>query len=370
MRYVKLFILVFVLFLIPSFASAIIIERADIISLQGDVTDNVLGIGQRIESNATVTGDFLAAAAEIFVGNNVNGDILAAASTIDIKGDINGDIRVAGQDISIKSLVRGDVMALGKRIVIAKGSIIDGDVVVIGNELRLDGDVSGRVIFKGNKIIINSSINKDVSIEAKEIEITDNAVINGKLSYKKEKEQTFKGIIRGGTYFSKEFRFEKSRQYATGAVLSFIIMLIIGLIILNIFPKRSFKVTEFVYKRFWISLLVGILVFIVVPIILIVLLITIIGIPIALLLLVFYLILLYLANIFVAAAVGWVFFRKRKKKEFSLSLNFVVGLAVVAVITFAIGWFSFALRIGMTLAIVITGIGAMTLYLFERRQKK
>ncbi len=158
-------------------------------------------------------------------------------------------------------------------------------------------------------MVISGIINGNVDIKADEISIMPDAKINGNLHYKSKKEAKIeKGAqITGETKWIK-ITPKKKAGLTLGKLfwkfLFFCASFLTGLFMLLIAKKESKAAKESVFKDFLKNLGLGFVFVICIPIAIVILLFTVIGIPISIIVLFAYLVLFYIAKIFVGYALG------------------------------------------------------------------
>ncbi|MBW3001280.1 hypothetical protein KY341_05365, partial [Candidatus Woesearchaeota archaeon] len=144
-----------------------------------------------------------------------------------------------------------------------------------------------------------------------------------------------------------------------GKIIGAIALLVISIIIVLLFPTTSNTLAQSIRKKFWKSLLFGLIALIVVPIASLIIAITVIGLPVALVILVLYFVALYISKIFAALWLGKLVLRKQK----NLILPIIVGIVIYAIlvnIPFIGGWVRFIA--------ILLGLGAMTLMIFRKKK--
>jgi len=233
------------------------------------------------------------------------------------RGDTSGDVVVVDGDV----LVRGTV---------------DGDLVVVKGEVTLRGHVTGDVVAVRDKVILGSR-----------------AKIDGDLRYGSKKPEGATGDKVGGKV--KRFDLESIAAPAgAGIVLGLwlavtVSMFLLGLVLILLFPRAADAVALAGPGK---SLLVGLLVFILLPIIALVALVTIFGIPLGFVLLLAFALLLAIGYV----SCAWLLGRRILKPPKARILAFLVGLVLLrllALIPFVGGLIGFLAT--------LLGLGALAL---------
>jgi hypothetical protein len=133
-------------------------------------------------------------------------------------------------------------------------------------------------------------------------------------------------------------------------------LLLMGLLLVFLFPKLIKGIGSVITQRPGESLLWGFLGLIAIPILTVLLLVTVIGMPIGLLLLTLFLWILYLSQLSLGVVLGNRFFALEESKGWSLFWRLAVGVIIIQALTFIP-----YVRFFVNLVSVIFGLGAILL---------
>lgn len=347
---VVLFVFMFALPL-PALAEE---QKPEIITLgQDEVVDrDYFAGGETVEIYGTVNGDVYAAGGQVFIDGVVNGDVLVAGGVVKISGVITQDVRAAGGQLTISGNVEGNVTIGGGNVDISESAQVSGNVVAGAGNLTISGPIEGNIMAGAGNFILESSVGGDVETGVGVLRITPNGSVDGNLTYYSDTEASIdeKASIAGeimrkevpekfseGMEKAKEMKVSPMEMGAIFAgvtlaakIIGAISTLIIGLILLKLYPNYLGKVADNINKKPWPSLGIGFIALIATPVAGVILLITLVGIPLALMLFAIYGIYLYLAKVFVVYWIGEKIFSEKTKKGWLL----LGGVVVFAVITF------------------------------------
>lgn len=341
------------------------------------INNNYFAAGSSVDVEGTVNGDAYLAGGTILMNGTVHGDVLAAGGQITIRGTAQ-NVRVAGGQIVIDGKVNGNVTVAGGSVTITNGSQIAGSIVGVGGQVLLSGPVGKTANLGGGQLTIGNSIGGDVSAMEQQLTLNNDAKINGNLWYQSpQKAQVDSGAMVTGktTYVLAQ---KPQKELHPGALAGFglllslaslILEIIIGLVILALLPMYSRRVIDFTKKHIWLSLGIGVLIWIVSPFIVLLLLITLIGIPLALVYIFVIIIFSYIGKIFAALFFGnWIFERTNQKK-INLYWAFIAGIIVLEIIMWIpiVGWIvaAFLGAVGLGTVLILEKE-----YYFELRAKK
>ncbi len=335
-----------------------------------------------VRQTKTIEDDLIIAANNVRIGGVVQGDVIFGSRSLVHNGKITGSLNGACQNVRILGEVRGSVRAfcqnnniegtIGRNLInfsqtlnIRHNGKINGDVTSFCAEMTIDGEVGRNVKCGAGTVIISGTIHGDVDLEADEISIMPTAKILGNLKYKSREEARVEqgAQIAGEVEWIKLEPKEKEKKgflTTKNIIIKLLFLLaaiVTGLILLGISKNFVRGAKRAVTESFLKSLGLGFICLICIPIAVVILLITVIGIPVAIISLFVYLILFYIAKIFVGIAFGEKILTGFKKgKEAPLGWSLVVGLIIINILTSIpyLGWIVY-------LAVLFIGFGAALL---------
>ncbi len=252
----------------------------------------------------------------------IDNDIYLFQESISIEGDVNGNIYVMGKNINISSdYLNGNVFAIGQDVVI-KGKI-SGSVYVIGENVNIEAESVDTVYALGEKVNLaeNANVMQDLKVSTSQLNLSGN--INRELdAYVEDINITEKSeyICKGNVSYSgsisdpngvletvnvtKHEEVEEKVENAKKLVVvdkikSEIVtiistIIIIGVIYLIIRNKQIEKIENYPHEILT-NILSGLLWIILVPFLSFILICTIIGIPLAILALIVYIVGLFIS---------------------------------------------------------------------------
>jgi len=361
LKVLLLSVLVLVPFLLafPVFAQ----DKDETILRRGEVVEgNYYKAGNRVVISGIVNGDVYVAGSNVVVDGTVNGDLLIAGGNVDIRGTVVNDVRVAGGVVEISGNIDGNVSAFGGKVNIIDTGRIGGSLVASTSDLNISGPIGKTADFTANNAVIANSINGNVNATVNKLVLTSQAMITGDLVYQSSSEaQIGQGAVISGDTTRKpvEGIAMRSPQFfglfagfaVASKIISFISYLIVGVMLLALFPIFTSKTPDIILKKPGLSFLIGLLTIILFPIVFVLLFVTIIGIPLAFILLAVFFILIYLSVIIVSLAIGGRILKTDGSKGFwSLLLGLII-YHVIGLIPIVGGIFS--------LIVIIFGLGSI-----------
>jgi cytoskeletal protein CcmA (bactofilin family) len=298
------------------------------------VDDNLFATGDSVIIDGTVNGDLIAFARRVTINGTVKGNVITGAASIDVPGIVEGSIVAGGQTIQISGKVAHNVVGFGQSITIAKDSTVGGDAAGFGNEIHMNGNL-GHSFYAFGLADIGGSIGRDVKFRGATITVLPSAKITGDLtSYvpKAENVHVDPGATIGGKQ-SVELPKPGPSQYSTlgfyfGQILRVAAAFVTGFLLFLIFPTlRRVGFTDVV------SVLksggVGFLMVFATPIAAFIVAITFIGLPIALVGFVAWLLGIYLAKIVIANFIGRTLLSSQGDRMSAVALGLIIGLPMI-----------------------------------------
>lgn len=312
------------------------------------IDNNFFAAGENVILSGTVKGDAYLAGSNVSVDGVVDGDVLVAGGNIHIGGTVMGDIRVVGGNIKISGNVGGNVTTAGGSVDLENSARITGGLVAAGGNIEVYAPITAGITAAGGRLNIANSVGSDIVAAVGDLSIASAAAIQGNLLYYSDKAATIQSqesIAGTVTHRTVPKKYSESREIAqktaknintsfvTGfTAYQFITSLLIGLLLLKIFPVfMSRSLQEFNTAPFK-TVLSGILSIFVGPVLIIALFITILGIPVSLLFLAGYITLLYLAHIITALLMGDKIYSLFDKSN-NVYLKFILGLFILTLLS-------------------------------------
>ena len=280
MRALRLLALVLlILALSPSPAAAADIRQGQDITIGSSETieDDLYAFGTNISISGTIHGDLVAAGSNISVDGTVTGDVIAAGNSIAIRGQVGGTVRAAGNTIVLDGKVTNDLLAAGNELTILSNGRVGRDVVVGAATATITGQI-GRDLQAGNSNLkIDGGVGGNVLATVDRLQITDRGTIGGNLKYtsKNEAQVANASSVKGST---ERVTPDNGRAPLVTGPAALVIewlkgligLLILGILVVFFFPGFARRAGEALVRSPWLTLAIGALVLIGLPILAIV----------------------------------------------------------------------------------------------------
>lgn len=307
-----------------------------------EVLGDYFAFGPHVEISGTVHGDVYAAGGEVLVDGTVEGDLIVAGGDVTMSGKVARDVRVAGGNVTISGQIDGNASVAGGDVHLTDSAHVQGNLLIGAGNVQLAGAIDHDARVGTGNVTVSNRIGGDLSVAAVSIRLTSKASIGKNVRYWSEEELSVdEGTTVGGTVSRREIpeslKAERFRRGLAGlriaaGIVSFVSTLVLGLLLVRIYPVFSQNAAGTIQERPWASLGVGGAVLVGVPLLIFLCLVTVVGIPIGLVLGAVYLATLYLGRVFVMLWAGQILLRSVSASS-SIARAFVTGLVVYSVVS-------------------------------------
>ncbi|MFA6082196.1 MAG: polymer-forming cytoskeletal protein [Patescibacteria group bacterium] len=315
------------------------------------VWNNLYVAGSNVTVDAPVLKDLVAAGGNVTVNDPVAHSVLIAGGTVSLKSDVGQNVRVMGGTVDITGSIGEDLLVAGGTVTIDSNTVVKGDLLVAGGTVTVNGKVDGTLRATGGDIIINGQVGKDViAKQISTLELGSTSVIGGKLSYSSPVEATIATTARvvGGVDYQKISYHNNGVGDSLAGLLVFsalmkaLAWLVMALILVYGFARSTAHVVEQNKTKFGLSLGIGFIAIIVVPVSIVLFTVSLIGSSLAAVLGLLFILALILSGAFAAIWIGSEIVRlisksKTARLDWLSALIGVIALMVLGVIP-VLGW--------------------------------
>jgi len=368
-------LVVVLLFLLAGPAAAFVPRAGSTVVVAEAVQDDLYVAGGTVEVSGEVDGDVVAAGGTLTLTGTARGGILAAGGTVSIRGAVGRSVRAAGGNIVLGAPVGADAVLAGGRVSVERGAEIGRDLVVAAGGVQVAGTVRRNAWLSGGTITVDGTIDGNVEAYGDRVVLLPTARITGTLRYAAEQPieiQSGAQVTGQVTRIDRPMRSWRGIDPATrlrlrfaGRILEALMLLALGLVLVAITPRGVRAVADRVRTQFGISLLIGFILLVVVPVAAILLLITVVGIPLAIVVMLLYAATLYPGQVFVSAWLGDALARVLGQRQgMSAYLAVTVGVILFAILVGlpVVGWI-------LRLLALCVGFGALWAAIWRARAR-
>jgi cytoskeletal protein CcmA (bactofilin family) len=264
-----------ILALTPSVAAAADIRQGQDITIATTETieDDLYAFGTNVAINGTIHGDLIAAGNYITVDGSVTGDVIAAAQSVTIRGQVGGSVRAVGSMIVVDGKVTNDLLAAGNEVTILSNGRVGRDGIIAATNTTVTGQIGRDLQVGGANLKIDGGVGGKVLASVDKLQLTDRATVGGSLKYTSKNEaqianaSSVKGSIERQTPETGRAPLVTGPAALVVEWLKGLIgLLILGILVVFFFPGFSRRAGEALGRSPWLTLGIGALVLIGLPI--------------------------------------------------------------------------------------------------------
>ena len=296
----------------PVCAWSMIVESGQTVVIDSATSEDIYLVAGTVIINAPVHGDLVVAGGKIYINDSVN-NILLIGGTVEINGYVAGKIRCLGGTLHIARLVQGDLVAAGGDITLQKNAVIAGDVLAAGGNLYIYGNIEGNVRAAAGKFQLYGDIGRDLTVRSGDLELYGRVLGKAALAASDKlsigQGASFQGTVRywspntvsfghasvpGTPLYDESLAFGQTHWYFLGAAgwLAILWYLASALLVIALlqyfFPSLFHRAGQRAYDKMLSSLGVGALYVVSTPLAIALLFLTLVAIPVAVALLMGY----------------------------------------------------------------------------------
>ncbi|MGC5326937.1 hypothetical protein [Brevibacillus sp. SYSU BS000544] len=260
--------------------------------------------------DGTINGDLYVFAESIQINGNVNGDVIAFAAETDIHGKIDGNLRAFTQYATVSGSISRNITSFAQQTSITEKGTVNGSILTFSETFDLAGEVKKEANGFVNNMLIAGKLGRGTSLlTVNHLELGSTARVDGNLEYTSPSKALIQpgAVLSGTEHFSKAEPDEEdnTKYIPLIMVLMFLLSTIIVWLLLRFLLGSTLNRihSQFDTKQAT-TFGFGLVFFLSVPVAILILLFSVIGIPTGLTLLFSYLILLFVAKIFVGSWAG------------------------------------------------------------------
>jgi cytoskeletal protein CcmA (bactofilin family) len=275
MRLLRLLALVVLMLGLTSAPAAAADIRSGDITIEASETieDDLYVAGGNIAINGTIHGDLIAAGNFISVDGTVTGDVIAAGQSVTIRGQVGGSVRAAGNTVVLDGKVTNDLLVAGNELTILSNGRVGRDAIVGSTNTTVSGQIGRDLQAGSTNVKIDGGIGGNVLASVDRLQLTDRATIGGNLKYtsKTEAQIANPASVKGTT--ERQIPESGRAPLVTGPAAlvlewlkGLIGLLILGILVVFFFPGFSRRAGEALVRSPWLTLAIGALVLVGLPI--------------------------------------------------------------------------------------------------------
>ncbi|HUY85339.1 MAG TPA: polymer-forming cytoskeletal protein [Candidatus Dormibacteraeota bacterium] len=311
----------------------------------GVTNASIYRTGRNINVTGVINGDVFCAGQTVNVDATVNGDVICAGQTVDVTGKVNGNVRLAGQTVTLGADVTKAASLAGQDITVESGATISNDLSLLGQSATVNGRVGRDVTATVNSLVVDGTIGRNLSATVVRLDLQGRAAVKGGLFYSSERRDALRKAssaqINGREAFHQTPARGNRSGWSRGAgwiwrIYWEVSLIVFALVLAALFPQLFDGWNQVARRRFWLALLTGFLAMFIVPAIIIALFVSVIGVPLALLLMLLWLVAIALSTPIAAYYIG----SRILHGGVSIPLIMLLGAVILAILCLIpfVGW--------------------------------
>lgn len=336
MKYIKIVTLSLGLVILSTLAfvgiaNAQSFKTGNLITVAGDETvDSMLfAAGNNIDVAGIVNGDVYCAGQNINISGTVKGDVFCAGQTINVSGTIEGSVRLAGQNITISGIIGNSATVAAQDLIINKNGIINRDLLGGSQDITINGQIKRDIVAGSENLTIGGKIGRDINGDISAITIESTGKVEGIVNYTGLSDPNIQnGGKIVGTITRTAPKKDVNNNYFSpmafnifGFVYMLITTIIIALVLVVLFPRQLKDASDKAIRMPVKTALVGFVAMIFAPIFIILLLLSFVGIPLAIISILIWIIIMIISSPFAGYLLGRVILRKSKRPAMIILLG-------------------------------------------------
>ena len=320
----------------PAFAATL--QSGNVVSVDRPAAGDLLLSGSTLTVSVPVAGETFAAGTNVNVNERMGRSGFLAGNAVSVTKGASYDLFAAGSVINLDGEYGNDVYVAGSTVNVLPGAVIHGDLRVFGGQVTMAGHVDGSAFVSADTVSSNVTIGGDLKGAITQLSFTGGS-IGGSLHYRSDKEAQGTGQVKvAGSSTRDDLTTptpakDTARSSLVFWLVSLVTSLMAGAAFIWLLPRFLDESISSVEAGWAISLARGAAIFFLVPIVSFILVATLVGWPIALVLILAWLLLMvaaWTASFFVIGR--FVLQRAMPERAESLGVQLLVGAVIICLL--------------------------------------
>lgn len=329
-----------------------------------EVKTDLIVAAEHTRIDGDVDGDLIVSSRSLTVNGHVKGDVLAFGQEVHVNGPVDGNVRAFAQALTVNSVIGKNVMAWTREVNLDEKARVGGTMTLGSADTDLDGHVNGDLLAFTEVLDMNGSLGGNALIRGQRLRIGPNADVAGLIRYRGGRQPEVASGAKLASPVQVLTRVRPIPNYASAAyywrqILSWGAAFLFGLVLFFIAPA-FFRDVENASKRFGVSLGLGLLFLVAIPVAAIVACLTIVGLGVGITTFLVYMIAIYAAQVFIGEWLGEKILGASTGAAAAMG-RLALGLAILHLLRMI----PFAGRL-IGLIVVLWGFGSLVLAIHKR----
>jgi cytoskeletal protein CcmA (bactofilin family) len=278
--------------------------------------------------DGTINGNFYCSGQDVEISGVISGSVYCASQKFNLSGRVDGDLFVISNTTEVSGIVNGSISAFSSSIKLTESAKVRQDISAFVSTANISGIIARDVELNAGTARIGATIGRNLSGNYGSLTLYGDAYVRGNLNYTSNSDVKLENNAK---IDGKTNRTAQVVNMAGGVAaglftfLGFLVsLLIVSMVTVLIFPNFYEKTYAQIHTKTGASFGWGIFNLLVTPLIIGLIMITVLGIPLAGLIAVAWILSLMLSGPIFAYYVG-----KKVKKKSSPVLTMLIGSLIV-----------------------------------------
>ncbi|MHC1716426.1 MAG: hypothetical protein AB9915_00820 [Candidatus Dojkabacteria bacterium] len=305
------------------------------------VKDDVYAFGDSVKIDGVIDGDLIVVASNVQINGTVTGDVYLLGSTVNLDANVYGSSMIFGNNTSLKGILAENIYVLSTYV--SYDAQAGKDVFSASAENNFKGSVGDDLRAYSIRSVIDSTVNGDLILlgeqyTVSEEKISNNIYYNSTLNtIAREQGVDVENGLKIKTPIIDSSIKNNWSFIALKALVGFVSFALVGLILITLTPVKNVEIKRKITgspDEFLKSLVMGFVIFLLLPFPIVLLMISIIGFPAAMLVLGILFFSMYFGRVWVELSFGREILELFGVKVYRPYRSFLVGRVFSVAINF------------------------------------
>lgn len=139
--------------------------------------------GSTINIEGNIDGDLYCFGSQVVISGRINGDVFCAAQSISVSGRVSGSVRLLATDLNISGSVGNDGLLIAQNFILTDKSSIGRDLTLSTTGARINGSVGRDLTAMAQFLELGGYVGRNVSGRIMKLTINPTADIRGDIRY-------------------------------------------------------------------------------------------------------------------------------------------------------------------------------------------
>ena len=152
---------------------------AEHVQVSGVIEGNLIALGRDVEVTGTVAGDVIAAGEDVEVAGEIAGDLFLAASEVEIASAVAGSLFAAARDITHDAQIAASAFTASQDLHFGEGGSVARDFAVFSENAVIAGAVGRDLAARAAELVLAGEVTRDAALHGQKIALSDGARVGG-----------------------------------------------------------------------------------------------------------------------------------------------------------------------------------------------